>query len=95
MIKLIEIVKSEKPDKKLKAVFDVNGKEVITHFGQKGASDYTIHKNELRKKLYLNRHRQNETWSNPITAGSLSRYVLWNLPNLDDSINDYKRRFKL
>ncbi len=95
MIKLIKIVKSEKPDKKLKAVFNVDGKEVTTHFGQKGFSDYTLHKDVLRKNLYIKRHRANEDWSKPTSAGALSRYVLWNLPDLDDSIKDYKRRFKL
>ena len=41
----IEISKSTRPDKKLMAV--ANGKTV--HFGQKGASDYTLHKDAARK----------------------------------------------
>ena len=95
MIKLIKIVKSDRADKKLKAVFNVDGKEVTTHFGQKGYSDYTIHKDDIRKNLYIKRHRVNENFKDVTSAGALSRWVLWNLPNLDDSIKDFKRRFKL
>ena len=43
----IEIAKSTRPDKKLMAV--ANGKTV--HFGQKGASDYTLHKDAARMDL--------------------------------------------
>ena len=57
-------------------------------------SDYTKHKDEDRKKRYLNRHRKNENWKSPMTAGALSRWILWNKPTLRDSIKDYKKRFK-
>ena len=30
-----------------------------------------------------------------MTAGSLSRYVLWNKPTLRGSISDYRKRFQL
>jgi len=95
MLKLIEIVKSDKPDKKFKAVFNDDGKTITTYFGQAGFSDYTIHKNPLRKRLYLRRHIHNENWGDATSAGALSRYILWNLPDLDDSIRDYKKRFHL
>ena len=65
------------------------------HFGSAGMSDFTKNKDEERKQRYLDRHRKNENWDSPTTAGSLSRYVLWNLPTLRASIKDYKRRFKL
>lgn len=58
-------------------------------------SDYTIHKDPERKKRYIIRHKKNEHWNDPITAGSLSRYVLWNKPSLRESIKDYKKRFNL
>jgi len=65
------------------------------HFGSAGMSDFTKNKDEERKKRYLDRHRKNEKWDSPTTAGALSRWVLWNLPTLRASIADFKRRFKL
>ena len=90
----VTITRSDRPNKKLKAVFE-NGSKKTIHFGQKGASDYTKHKDPERKKRYIDRHRKNENWDNPKTAGTLSRYVLWNKPTLDASIKDYKKRFNL
>ena len=55
----IEISKSNKKDKKLKAVID--GKKTI-HFGQAGASDFTKHKDPDRKDNYISRHKKNENW---------------------------------
>ena len=56
-------------------------------------SDYTKHKNKSRKKRYMNRHRTRENWNNPMTAGALSRWILWNKPTLKASIDDYKKKF--
>ena len=87
------ITKSDKADKKLKAVFTVNGKTKTIHFGAAGMSDFTKHKDADRKARYLARHSRNETWNNPMTAGSLSRWVLWNKTSLQASIADFKKRF--
>lgn len=92
---LIKITKSNKPDKKMMAIFEncQSGREKTTHFGAKNYSDFTIHKDQERKKLYLARHKKNENWNNPTSAGSLSRWILWNKTSLRASIADYKRRF--
>ena len=66
-----------------------------THFGAAGMSDYTKHKDKARKQRYLNRHKANENWSDYKSAGSLSRYILWNKPTLTESKADYKKRFNL
>ena len=58
-------------------------------------SDFTKHNDEDRKKRYLNRHRKNENWEKYMTAGSLSRYILWNKKTLKASIEDYIKRFNL
>ena len=58
-------------------------------------SDYTIHKDKARKELYLKRHAKREDWNKYMTAGSLSRYILWNKPSFNQSVNDYKKKFKL
>ena len=52
-------------------------------------------KNKTRKRRYMSRHKKRENWNNYMSAGSLSRYILWNKPTLEASIKDYKKRFKL
>lgn len=95
-MKLIKIIKSKKEGKKYDAVFlKDNGKYKIISFGARGMSDFTKHKDEERKQRYLNRHKKNENWNDPLTAGALSRWVLWNLPSFRDSVKDYKKRFGL
>ena len=86
--------KSTNSKKKYMAVFYENGKKIkTTHFGAAGMSDYTKHKDPARKQRYMNRHRATEDWSKPMTAGALSRFILWNKPSLKASISDYKKRF--
>ena len=87
---------STNKNKKMMAIFSKDGKKIkTTHFGQKGASDYTIHKDNERKQRYINRHKKRENWNNPMSAGSLSRYILWNKKTIKNSIKDYKKRFNL
>ena len=94
----VVIVKSDR-DKKFKAVFTNNeGKKKTIHFGAKGMSDYTIHKDDKRKARYLARHNPKvtkENWSVPDTPASLSRWILWNKKSYNESLKDYKKRFKL
>ena len=91
-LKLVKIIKSPNKKKKYRAYFST-GKH--TDFGAAGMSDYTKHKDPERMKRYLNRHKSRENWRDPTTAGSLSRYVLWNKPSFRASVADYKRKFKL
>ncbi len=93
----IKILKSNRNIQKLKAIFfDENLKRIkTTHFGAKGMSDYTIHKDKKRKERYLKRHIKNENWDDFTSAGSLSRYILWGEPTLRESIIKFKKRFKL
>lgn len=81
-------------NKKLRMSWFHNNK-IIGHvdFGDKNYEDYTIHHNDQRKENYLNRHIKNENWNNPFTAGSLSRYILWNKKNIKDSFKNYKEKF--
>ena len=89
----IEISKSNKKDKKLKAVID--GKKTI-HFGQAGASDFTKHKDPERKDNYISRHKKREDWGKTgvDTAGFMSKNLLWNKPTLEASVNDLNKRYK-
>ena len=67
-----------------------------TAFGAKGYKDYTQHHDKLRRANYLQRHRTSETWTNPKTAGALSRWILWgDSTSLSTNLADFKRRFSL
>lgn len=93
----IQISKSKLEGKKFTAIFfDKNRKKVkTTHFGSAGMSDFTKHKDEERKQLYLQRHSKNENWQDYTSAGSLSRFLLWNKTSLSASFNDYIKKFNL
>jgi len=88
---MIELRKSTRKDKKYMAI--VEGKKV--HFGAKGYSDYTIHKDPKRKEAYLSRHKPRENWNDKKTAGFWSRWILWNKPTLRDSIRHTENKFGL
>ena len=72
------------------AIFDDGTK---TKFGAAGMSDFTLTRDKHRRELYLIRHAKNENWRDPKSAGALSRWILWNLPTIEESLRDYKRRF--
>jgi hypothetical protein len=86
--------KSDKPNKKFYIITNDNKK---VYFGQAKASDFTIHKNEVRKLRYITRHYKNENWTKTgiDTAGFWSRWYLWNMPTLDASYKDIKKRFSI
>jgi len=82
--------------KKLKAVFRLdNGRTRTIHFGARGYEDFTTHGNEARKASYIRRHAAREDFENPMTAGALSRWILWNKPTIEASVKDFVRRFRL
>ena len=89
-------VASTRTSKKLMAVFTLDNDRTRTvHFGSAGASDFTQHRDPVRKRQYLARHAPREHWENPMTAGALARWILWNKETLPSSIDDYTRRFGL
>lgn len=94
---LISIKKDTDKKHKLVATFKnkETGRTKTTHFGAVGYDDFTKTKDEEQKKRYLARHKKNENWTDPTTAGSLSKYILWNKPTVKASIADYKKHFKL
>ena len=96
-LKLKSIKPSHKKEKKWDATFVYpDGHTKTVPFGAKGMSDFTKHKDKTRKQRYLARHSgMGEHWNKPDTAGSLSKWVLWNKPTLRASIADFKRHFNL
>ncbi len=90
MVLNIVIKSSNKLDKKYMAIID-DTKTI--HFGQKGASDYTIHHDDERKERYLQRHK-NDHYTDPLYASFYSTKLLWNKPSISESIRDTNNRFK-
>lgn len=82
--------KSDKPDKKY-FIITSTGRKI--YFGSANMSDYTLHKDPLRKNRYIQRHQKRENWNDKNTAGFWSRWYLWNLPTKEGSYNDIKKRF--
>lgn len=89
--RVIYLSRSNKPDKKY--MVRVDGRTI--HFGARGMSDYTKHKDSSRKQRYISRHRQRESWSRSgmKSAGFWAKNVLWNKPSLSASKKDIERRF--
>ena len=86
--------KSDKPDKKY---YIITKSEKKIYFGQAGASDFRLHKNEAKKKLYVARHEKNESkfWnkSGIDTPSFWSRFLLWKKTSIKESYEDIKKRF--
>ena len=93
----VVIKKSNKPEKKLMAVFTRdNGRTKTTHFGSAGMDDYTIKKDVEQRKRYRSRHKKDLSTGDYTRAGYLSWYILWGpSTSRKDNIASYKRRFKL
>jgi aromatic ring-opening dioxygenase catalytic subunit (LigB family) len=95
--KLVSIVSSDKPGKKMKATFKdtETGRTKITHFGQATADDYTRTHNKEQRARYRERHAK-DLKGDPTKAGYLSMYVLWgNSTSIRANISAYKSRFNL
>ena len=98
MVKLIAITRTYNNMKQFKAEFLLkNGKKKNVRFGTK--SNYVLNpeKTQQDRINYLKRHKAlNEDWNNPLTPGSLSRYILWgNSKDININIRDFKKLFNL
>ena len=97
----VVIKKSTNAKKKLMAIFYMKKdgdwkKKKTVHFGSAGMSDYTVHGDKARRKRYLDRHRKNESWNIPMSAGSLSVNILWgSSTSKAANISAFKRKFNL
>ena len=86
----VQIKRSKRKDKKFDAIID--GKKTVS-FGAAGMSDFTKHKDPERKERYINRHKKNEDWNDPKTAGFYARHILWNKTSLQASVSDINKKF--
>jgi len=95
-MKLLSTAHSEKAGKKLKAVFEVNGRQRTTHFGAAGMDDYTKTKDKEQRARYRTRHKKDLETGDPTRAGFLSYYILWgDSTDVHTNISSYRRRFGL
>jgi len=104
----MKIIPSKAKGKKWTAYFMLdNGKERAVNFGAKGYRDFTLMndkaskfyepdkaKRESVKAAYIKRHAKDPI-NDPLTAGALSRWILWELPSFAGSIKKFKNKFKL
>lgn len=90
---MFKLYKSDKPNKKFVVKNLLTNKNI--YFGSSTHEDYTIHKDDDRKRLYLLRHKKNENWHDYNSAGFWSRWLLWNLPTIKESIIDIEKRFNI
>ena len=89
----MKIQSSTRKDKKLMATF-ANGK--VVHFGAKGSKTYLDHGDKAKREAYLARHIVNENWTDPYSAGSLSRWLLWgDSTSLEANHQAFMRRFNV
>jgi len=95
-MKLISVGASPRKGKKYMATLkEDSGKIHKVHFGATGYQDFTTSKSEIKKAAYLARHKVTEDWTNPLTAGFWSRWLLWNKSTITASITDIRHRFDL
>lgn len=78
-----------------KYMITINGKTI--HFGAFGYSDYTKHKDDVRKQRYDNRHKSTENWkkNGMYTAGFWAKWILWSKKTLEESITYIYNKFKI
>ena len=90
---IIYLAKSNRSDKK----YMVRVENKTVHFGARGMSDFTIHKDPERKQRYIARHKKRENWtkSGIKSAGFWSLHLLWNKPSLQASIKFIENKFNV
>lgn len=94
------LYKSDKPEKKYYVEFENprTGRLNKIYFGAAGYPDFILSGgDEEKKSLYLKRHSgMGENYRNPYSgAGFWAKWILWNKPTLQASINDTKERFNI
>ena len=97
MVRLLSITESDRPGKKLKAVFlQDNGRTKTTHFGAKGMDDYTITHNREQRERYIKRHSKDLRTNDPTRAGFLSMHILWGATtSIEANTHLYKKKYDL
>ena len=84
------ITPSNNQNKKFTAI--INNKKI--HFGDSRYQDFTITKDDKKKKAYLSRHKH-DNFNNPLYPSFYSTNLLWNKPTLAESIRDTNKKYNV
>ena len=89
---IIYISESTRPGKKWMAQTEGHR---TAHFGQRGADDFTIHRDEAARQAYIALHGNKEKWdrTGAMTPGWLSRHLLWRKRSLPAAIAAASRMY--
>jgi hypothetical protein len=91
-MKLYYPYKSDKPEKKY-YIITKSGKKV--YFGDSKYEHFTMgHLDWDRRQRYEDRHKKNEQWNNPDTAGYWSYFYLWKYPTYIEAYDKIKKDLK-
>ena len=95
-IKLEVSKKYDKYNKKYDAIIDDGEKITRVSFGDNRFEDFTFHKDEERKKLYIGRRSNMEKkyLDDPYAPAFYAMNILWNKPTISKSIKDTNKRYK-
>ena len=94
---LVQVRPSHRKGKKYAAVFSDG---TTTHFGGAGCGDYILYSKQnkaladRKRAAYIARHGATESWVDPTTPGSLSRFLLWEYRTLPQAIRRYPSHFR-
>ena len=98
--KLISIKEATDQRHKFVASVMIKGKLRTIPFGAHGMMDYTLYHAkygsdtaEMRRHLYIVRHRAREDWNDPLTPGFYSRWILWEKSTIKEALSALKIRF--
>ncbi len=96
-MKLEKIERTPLEKKEFKAIFTLdNGSSKTIRFGT--GSNYVLNNNktDLDRTNYIKRHRVREDHNNVLTAGALSRHLLWgDSRSLNQNIKTFKTKFNV
>ena len=92
----IVITPSDKTFKKFTATINdtKNNNKKTVHFGDNRYQDFTLHKDDKRKKSYLSRHKHDK-YNDVNYAGFYSTNLLWNKPTLKESIQATNKKYNV
>ena len=89
----MKLIQSKRKGKRFAAVIDTPQGQKTYHFGSDGSA-YIDHGDERKKAAYIARHAAREDWTK-VNPGSLSRFLLWETPDLYKNMRAYRKRFGL
>lgn len=96
-MELVDLTRVYDNNKAFKAVFILpNGRRKTVRFGTNSNYLTNTDKTKIDRKNYIARHSVREDFNNPLTAGALSRWILWGeTRDLNKNTRAFKKRFKL